>query len=472
MSEIEVASEAEDVIHHPFAEEKGEKPYPNPVYAWYVVGLLVLAYTFSFIDRQILSLLVEPIKRDLEINDTQMSLLHGIAFALFYTLMGLPIGRMVDTRRRVTIIGIGIFFWSLMTAFCGLARNFWQLFAFRMGVGAGEAALTPAAYSMISDYFPPKRMGFALGVYGMGVYIGAGLALVIGAEIIALVQHDTHVTVPLVGELYSWQAVFLIVGLPGLLVAVWVATIREPERRGHMRKEMLADGTERTVQVPIAEVAGYMRANALTIICQNVSYALAAMMAYGVSAWIPTFLLRTHDWSYVDAGRVYGWIIVVFGTAGVICGGFLADRLSERFRAGRIMVMMITGVATLPFALIYPLTDNITLMLVCLALSTFFATFSTGAGPSALQEIMPNQMRGIASAVMIFVVTILGLGLGPTVIALVTDFIYGDPADLRYSLAYVPMGVLALSFLFAAIGLKPYARSRDYLENWTKEYER
>lgn len=472
MSEIEVAAEAEDALHHPPKEVPGEKPYPNPVYAWYVVAVLVVAYTFSFIDRQILSLLVEPMRRDLQISDFQISLLHGIAFAIFYTFMGLPIGRMVDRRRRVTIISVGILVWSLMTAACGVARNYWQLFTFRMGVGAGEAALSPAAYSMISDYFPPKRMGFALGVYGMGVYIGAGLALVIGAEVIALVSQMESFSLPVFGEIYPWQAVFLAVGLPGILVALWMATIREPERRGHMRKEIQADGTEKVADVPLSEVLGYIRANFTTILCQNVAYAFAAMMAYGVAAWVPTFFIRTHGWTAVEAGRVYGWIIVIFGTAGVVCGGYLADRLSERYRSGRMMVMVMTAAFTMPFAFAYPLLDDMTLVLICLSLSTFFATFSTGAGPSALQELMPNQMRGFASALMIFVVTLIGLGLGPSTIAFVTDYVYGDVNDLRYSLAYVPLGILVLAMLFALAGIRPYAKSRDYLERWVEENEK
>ena len=154
-----------------------EPPYPDPMYAWYVVGILMLAYTFSFIDRQILSLLVGPIRRDLAITDTQMSLLHGLAFAIFYTFLGLPIGRVVDSRSRRKVIIIGITVWSLMTAACGLANRFVTLFLARMGVGVGEATLNPAAYSLITDYFPKEKQGRAMGIYGMGIYMGAGLWL-------------------------------------------------------------------------------------------------------------------------------------------------------------------------------------------------------------------------------------------------------------------------------------------------------
>lgn len=472
MAEVDVAAEVEEGLHHPRADG-AEKPYPNQGYAWYVVAVLVLAFTFSFIDRQILSLLVGPIKRDLGISDTQMSLLQGFAFAVFYCIAGLPIGRMVDKRHRFNIIAIGVFVWSIMTALCGVARSFWQLFIFRAGVGVGEAALSPAAYSVIADYFPPKRLGFALGVYGMGVYIGAGLALIIGAAVIALVSEGGSTTLPIVGQVYAWQVTFFIVGLPGMLVALWVWTLREPERRGHMRKAVAEDGTVVNVDLPVSEVLGYMGKNWRTVVPLNLCYAFSAMMAYGVAAWIPTFFVRTHGWSYPEAGWWYGWVIVVFGTAGVVAGGWTGDFLTNRgIRNGRMMVCAFTGLLTLPFTVIYPLLDNPWIALLLLCPSTFFATFTTGAGPSALQELMPNQMRGFASAILIFVVSIIGLGLGPTSIALATDYIFGDEMMLRYSLAYVPAVILMLAIVAGFLALKPYIGSLDYLKGWSAEHEK
>lgn len=472
MSEVEVAAEVEEELHHPH-KDKADKPYPKAIYAWYVVGVLVVAYTFSFIDRQILSLLVGPIKRDLGISDTEMSLLQGFAFAVFYCIAGLPIGRLVDRHHRVNIIALGVFVWSVMTALCGTARSFWQLFIFRAGVGVGEAALSPAAYSIIADYFPPKRLGFALGVYGMGVYIGAGLALIIGAAVIALVSEGGSLDLPLVGTVYAWQITFFIVGLPGILVALWVWTLREPDRRGHVRTAVGDDGVARRVEVPVKEVFEYMGRNWRTMVPLNLCYALSAMMAYGVAAWIPTLFVRTHGWSYPEAGFWYGLVIVVFGTTGVIAGGWAGDFLTGKgIRNGRMRVCALTGLATFPFTIAYPLVDDPWMALLLLCPSTFFATFTTGAGPSALQELMPNQMRGFASAVLIFVVTIIGLGLGPTSIALATDFIYADEAMLRYSLVLVPGIVLTLAVAIGMLGLRSYNHSLDYLENWSAENEK
>ena len=206
--------------------------YPKPLYSWYVVGILMLAYTNSFIDRQILSLLIEPIQRDLEINDTQISLLAGLAFAIFYTVMGVPIARLADQKNRRTIILWGISIWSILTATCGLAKNFWHLFFSRMGVGVGEATLSPAAMSMISDYFPVTKIARAISIYSMGVYFGAGLALIIGGLVVKLVSETENIVIPFIGEVFSWQITFFYVGLMGLPIFLLLLTIKEPRRRG------------------------------------------------------------------------------------------------------------------------------------------------------------------------------------------------------------------------------------------------
>lgn len=473
MSEIEVASEVEEVLHNPPQSTAGEAPYPSPLYAWYVVGVFVLAYTFSFIDRQILSLLVGPMKHDLALSDTQISLLLGIAFAMFYAFMGLPIGRMVDRRNRIGIIAVGVFAWSLMTALSGTAKAYWQLFLYRMGVGVGEAALTPAAYSIISDYFPPKRLGIAIGVYGIGVYIGAGLALVIGSFAISWATHVGDLDLPIIGHVFSWQLVFFVVGLPGILIALWVATLREPARRGHMRRETGADGVTRDVEVPFREVMAYLRANAAAFLAMNFCFALLAMMAYGTAAWVPTFFVRTYGWSPAEIGRAYGLIIMVFGTLGVIAGGALGDFVCARgYRNGRIIVMACTGLITMPFAIAFPLMDNPNVALALLAPASFFATFTTGVGPSALMEMMPNQMRGFASALSGLIVNLVGLGLGPTSIALVTDYVFRDEQMLRYSLACVPPVVLLVGAGLGFLALRPYLKSLDYLHVWSGQNEK
>jgi len=208
---------------------------PSNAYAWYVVAVLTLTYTVSFIDRQIMSLMIEPIRRDLNITDTQVSLLIGLAFAVFYTLLGIPIARLADRRSRRTIIAVGIATWCFMTAFCGLARSYAQLFLARVGVGVGEAALSPSALSIISDYFPKRTRGRAIAVYNTGISLGTGLAMIVGGALVAHVMVSPPVRLPFVGELYAWQTVFMLVGLPGLFLALLMFTVREPRRREQRR---------------------------------------------------------------------------------------------------------------------------------------------------------------------------------------------------------------------------------------------
>ena len=196
--------------------DESKTSQPSLKYAWYVVIILMVCYTLSFIDRQILSLLVKPIQQDLGINDTEMGLLQGAAFGIFYTLLGLPMGWLADRISRRNLIAVGIFFWSLMTALCAVARSFGSLFFARMGVGVGEATLAPSAFSMISDYFPRERLGTALSVYSAGIFIGAGLALIVGGTVVSAVSNIPAITMPVLGTIASWRLTFLIVGLPGV----------------------------------------------------------------------------------------------------------------------------------------------------------------------------------------------------------------------------------------------------------------
>src|SRR6185436_764223 len=218
-----------------------EHASPNPAYAWFVVIVLTLAYTCSFIDRQILTLLIEPIRRDLHISDTQVSLLGGLAFSIFYTTLGIPIARLADQTHRRNLMAAGLAFWSLMTAACGLARSFWGLFAARVGVGVGEAALSPAAFSLLADYFPPRKVALAVSVYSMGLYFGAGLALMIGGSVVKAVSSAPMHDLPVVGEVFSWQLTFFIVAALSLPVLLLMSLIRGPMRRAHGRPAATTD---------------------------------------------------------------------------------------------------------------------------------------------------------------------------------------------------------------------------------------
>lgn len=270
--------------------------YPSSARAWVTVAILMVAYVLSFVDRQILNLLVEPIRRDLMISDTQMSLLMGLSFALFYTVCGIPLGRVADTRSRRGLIAVGILFWSAATAACGMAKMYWQFLLCRIGVGVGEAALSPAAYSLIADSFPAERRATAISVYSMGVYLGSGLAFLVGGLVIQFASAQGDVTLPVLGEVRPWQLIFLILGVAGVLFTLLMLAVKEPARRG----------AGAGVAVPLSEVGRYIRANRRTVLLHNFGFAGLAFAGYGSAAWVPTFYIRTYGWDAGQVGIVYG----------------------------------------------------------------------------------------------------------------------------------------------------------------------
>lgn len=429
--------------------------YPAESYAWYVVAVLVLAYTVSYIDRTILTLMVKPIRETLGISDVQISLLHGLAFAIFYTVLGVPLGWLADRANRTRIIAVGIFFWSFMTALCGLARTFGQMFLARIGVGVGEAALSPAAYSIINDYFPPQRRTLALSIYSTGVYIGSGLALIVGGTVIAMTP---AMDIPGIGHLEPWQVVFLAVGVPGILVAALMLTVKEPKRRG-----LLKGG----VQPTIVQTLSYVKARIATYGLHFFGFSMLALLWSGSAAWIPTFLSRTFAWTPAQIGSVFGIIVGVMGTAGLCSGGAFADRLKARgYSDGNLRVGIISGLALVPLGIAAPLMPSASLALIVYTAFVFFSSLPFGAAAAALQEITPNQMRGQISALYLFFINLAGIGLGPTIVAAITQYGFGDDAALRYSLAIVAGVSAALAALVLTLCLKPYRDSVVQARDW------
>ncbi|MCP1605527.1 Predicted arabinose efflux permease, MFS family [Pseudomonas citronellolis] len=436
--------------------------YPSSAVAWSTVAILMVAYVLSFIDRQILNLLVGPIRRDLAISDTQMSLLMGLSFALFYTLCGIPLGRMADSRSRRGLITVGVLIWSAMTAACGLARQYWQFLLFRVGVGVGEAALSPAAYSLIADSFPAQRRATAISVYSMGIYLGSGLAFLLGGLVIKFASAQGDVHLPLFGEVRPWQLIFLLLGAAGVLFTLLMLAVKEPQRHG------VGAG----VEVPMREVGAYLRANRRTVICHNFGFACISFASYGSGAWVPTFFVRTYGWDAGHVGVVYGSIVAVFGCLGIVFGGRLADRWAKRGRTDANMrVGLLAACLALPLSVTFPLLDDANLVALLMAPTVFCLSMPFGVAPAAIQEIMPNSMRGQASAIYLFVVTLFGLGVGPTAVALVTDFVFHDDMALRYSLLIVTSLALLGGVVLLGMGLKPYRQSREHLQNWSLQRE-
>src|SRR5579864_2048707 len=412
-----------------------EAPYPSASYSWYIVGVLTLVYVFSFIDRQIMSLLVKPLRRDLGITDLQVSILMGFGFAVFYTFCGIPLGRLADTRSRRSIIAAGLVAWSFFTSMCGLARNFAQMLLWRVGVGVGEASLSPSAYSLITDYFPRERLATAISVYSMGIYIGAGMSYLAGGFIVHLASLQEAYILPLVGAVRPWQVIFLAVGLPGLLVALLLYTVREPVRRGIVSH---ASG------IPFSQVFRYMMENKWTFLSHNIGFGLLSLASYASGAWVPEYFRRNHHWDIPTTGYVYGSLVIVFGSIGIVGAGRVADYLRARGTLhANMKVGMIIALISIPVNLLLFSAPTGAWAVVWLVPGCMMAAAPFGIAPAAIQQMMPNPMRGQASAVYLFILNMIGLGLGPTAVALFTEKVFQRDDALNHSLLIVT--VLACS---------------------------
>jgi len=402
--------------------------------------------------------MVGPIRRDLGISDTGISLLMGPSFAIFYALLGFPIGRLADRVTRRGIIAWGIIVWSLMTTMCGAARNYWQLFLARVGVGVGEAALSPATFSLLADYFPRDRLGTAISVYSMGICLGSGIALMLGGWIVGEISDAGAWTFPIVGSLHPWQAVFVGIGLPGLLLAPLARTIREP-LRGAM-------GGATAEGLPLRTVTSYVQQHARAFLAHNFGFAFLAMVSYGWAFWIPTFLIRNHGWTPQHAGFTYGLWVITFGATGVVIGGYLSDVLARRGHADaklRIVLIGVVGELLSSFLFLFAPTD---VMEVALIPATFFASFGFGAGPAAIQEITPVPMRAQTSALYVFIVSAVGLGIGSTVVAALTDYVFKRAGAIRDSLLVTTVVGLILAGVTFLGGLAPFRRAVVAAHNW------
>jgi len=422
---------------------------------WYVLAALVVAYAFAHLDRQIVSLLVEPMKRDLHLSDTQISLLQGFVFALFMAAAGLPIGRLVDTGRRTAVLAAGILTWGLATTGCGFVASFASLAVLRMGVGAGEAVLTPSAHSIIAEAAPAKRLGLAMGIFGIGSYVGAGLAFVLGAFILAGLSRLGPIHLQGIGTFRIWQLVFVAVGAPALPIAAWVVSLPEP------RRSIRPQSVDHSIRAGLK----FFAAHAASMGLVNLTGGFASVALYATSAWFPTFLVRTFHWTASAAGAGFGLVVMVCGAVGVVGGGVLGDfAVSRGLASGRLVAMAAAAACAAPFACAAPLMASPLASLLALAPAILFSTMALGLLPSVQQAIAPNHLRGSVSALGTLMVNLIGLGLGPTLVALATDHIFGAPAAVGRSLALIAPAALLIAAGCAILGLRPYAQSRRALE--------
>ena len=385
----------------------------------YVLAILVIVYVFNFVDRQILSILLQPIKDELQVSDTAMGFLTGFAFALFYTFAGIPIARWSDRGTRRTIIAIGLAVWSAMTAASGLARSFVQLAIARVGVGVGEAAASPAAHSMISDLYPPERRATALAIYTMGANLGILLGMILGGWL---------------NELFNWRVAFFVVGLPGLAMALIVRfTVPEPPRGQSEGAAATAGDLPSTGEV--FEYMWGMRS------FRHVSGAAAlyAFAGYGFTIWAPTFLIRVHGMSTGEVGTWFGLIAGIGGAAGALLGGALCDRLGARDARWTMWVPAIGAVLGIPPLVAFLLWPTAMGALLFYIPAIVFSAFYVGPTFSTTQTLAKLRMRALASAFILFVINLVGLGLGPQMVGILNDVLAGsfDDEAIRYSLLIV-----------------------------------
>jgi predicted MFS family arabinose efflux permease len=378
--------------------------------------LLMLAYTLSMCDRMILSILFPDIKAEFGLTDTQLGLLGGISFALFYATMGLPIARLSDQYSRKWIIITSLVVFSLMTAFSGMAAGFISLLLLRIGVGIGEAGVNPASHSIIADYFPPQRRAFAMAILMLGGSLGMMLGFVGGGFI---------------AEAYSWRIAMVSVGVPGLLLAVFMArSLREPAR-----------GTYETETPPppppILTTAAAMWANPAMrhLIAGSI---IAGLVGYGFTQWLPTFFIRTHDLSQSETGMVMAGVFGILGAIGALAVGKWFDRLSNRgFQHGMRMLAIVPFV-TIPFFIMGLLADNLTTAMLLFIIPGFAANYVIGPTIAMIQTLSPVHMRAVSSAIKMLCLNLIGMGLGPLLVGLLSDLLtphYGDDA-LAVGLAY------------------------------------
>ncbi len=383
-------------------------------YRTYVLTMLVVIYVFNFLDRQIVTILAEPIKVDLGLSDTQIGLMTGLAFAIFYTVLGIPIARLADRANRVSIIAVALVIWSGMTALCGVAQNFAQMLAARIGVGVGEAGCSPPAHSLIADYFPPDKRASALSIYALGIPLGSILGLLAGGWI---------------AEFYGWRMAFFLVGLPGILLAVALKlTVREPIR-GMSDTRATAEG-----QPPLVATLRTLLRNR-TLVHMAMGGALTSFVGYGLGQWLPAFFIRTHGLGVGETATYFGLVLGVASAAGTFLGGAIADRLAGRDRRVYAWLPAAGVLVAFPFFFIALLLNQPYLTIGILITPYLLNSLWLGPAFGTIQNLAPMRMRALASALLLFILNIIGLGFGPFLVGVTSDLLRGVAGgeSLRYA---------------------------------------
>ncbi len=430
-----------------------ERQYPSSGYAWYMVVILTIAYILSFIDRYILGLLIEPIKADLNLTDTQIGYLLGFAFSLFYATMGLPLGYLADRKRRTFLVAAGITVWSLATAASGLAKNFGHMFIARMTVGAGEATLSPCAMSMISDSFPRKKRGRPIAFYTAALSLGAGIASLVSAGVLTWAKSVPEISMPFLGTVAPWQFTFIIVGLPGLLIALLMLTIREPKRQ-------LTAGTD--VKPEFSHMLRHVWQRKHVYLSFVAFVCLMTICAYS-QGWNAPMFKRTWGWEAETYAVVNAIVLLAVGPLSVNVAGWLNDKLyAEGRKDAPLLIMIVGALIMVPTGIAAPLMPTPEIAMGFYAINTVGIAMTSATGVTGLINITPGEIRGQTIALYYMGISLAGLLLGPASVGWLSDNVFGNE-NLNFAVAAVP-AIFGIPVLL----LIRYAR-RVYLDEVAKQ---
>ena len=425
-------------------------PFPSTARAWYVVAVLSLAAIVSYIDRQVINLLVEPIKADLGVSDVQISLLQGFSFALFYAVLAIPLAWISDRYNRKIVILVGLVCWSGATFASGLAGVFAVLFVARMFIGVGEATLSPAGFSIISDYFSKAKLPGPISVFTGSGFVGSGIALILGGYLYATLAEMGTTTLPF-GTFEPWQLTFMCVAMLSVPLFFLMLTIREPVRRDGAGAAVKEEGA------PALEIFDFVGRHKGVFLPLFLGFSCLAGAQYGLGAWAPSYFIRVHEWTQLEVGQMFGPVLMVAGPLGVISGGFAAERMLARgIDDATLRLPMIAVLAALPFAIAFPLVASPLLALGLLGLVTFLGTIPFGAGVATFPLVTPNRMRAQVMALYLLIANLLSYSLGPTLIALITDHVFADEKAINFSLAIAVPLVMAAGAALILLALRPY----------------
>ena len=416
-------------------ETSAEKEVSN-IYRNYVLVMLTLVYVFNFVDRQLLVILQESIKKDLHLSDTQLGLLSGFTFAIFYVTMGIPIARFADKGNRRNIVAISLGIWSLMTACSGLARNFIQLLLARIGVGVGEAGGSPSAHAMISDYFPPKRRSTALSLYSSGIYFGILIGFLMGGYL---------------NQTLGWRTAFFVLGMPGIVFSLLVYfSVKEPRRGATDEDASIATETHSFTQVIKLLYAKK------TFVFLALATGLHVFCIYGLANWAPSFLQRLHGLKSSETGRLLGPIFGIGGAIGSLAGGFLTDRFGKEDKRWYLKIPAYAIIISIPCAAGALFLQNTFLSAICLGLCVLLQSTYLGPSIAVAHSLVPASMRSLASAVLFFALNLIGLGFGPLVVGMISDLLAPTLGveSLRWAMSIILIVSVASATLFFATAKK------------------